>query len=92
MTRKEIINWVKANVYPQLSVMEEHDFHGIVRMVSEYRIGKNINGTMTANVDKGFLFINGEPVGRVESYVNSVMSFDDMSYYLEQRILARQGM
>lgn len=92
MTRRDIINWVKVNVYPQLNFMEEHDFHNIARMVADYRVGKSSTSEMTANVVNGFLFINSEPVGRIESYTNPAMNFDEISYYAEQHILARQGL
>jgi pheromone shutdown protein TraB len=61
----------------------------IIKLISKWRIGKSINIEMNPQVINGVLYMNGEHLGRIEPKAAKTV-FDERSYYIEGKILARQ--
>ena len=93
MNRKQIIQFCNENIFPQVNVRVAHymDCIEVVKMVSRWRIGKLANIKMVAEVDDGFLIINGDAVGRIAPKMPRVTYNADAEHY-ENRILARAGL
>lgn len=90
MTRKSIIEFCNSHIFPQINTnvgMTAEDMREAVKMVSRWRIGKPENVVMTPTVDNGFLFINGDPVGRIAPKMPQP-EISEESYYLEGKCLA----
>lgn len=89
MNRKQIIEFCNQNIFNQVNnqVSQFMDCAEVVKMVSKWRIGKLVNMEMIAKVDDGFLFINGEKVGRIAPKMPKV-SYSVSADYWEGRILA----
>ena len=91
MNRKQIIEFCNQNIFNQVNIQVSQFMNcaEVVKMVSKWRIGKLANMEMIAKVDDGFLFINGDPVGRIAPKMPRV-SYSASAEYWEGRILARQ--
>ena len=91
MTRKQIINFCNENIFNQvdITVAPYMDCFEVVKMVCKWRIGKSIYTPMVARVDDGFLFMNGEKVGRIAPKMPKV-AYNPKACYREGMILARQ--
>lgn len=91
MNRKELIAFANANVFPQVenNMLDIDGMKEAIRLISKWRIGKSVNTKMDAKVNDGFLFMNGEPLGRIAAKVPK-SAFNEYEYYMEGRILARQ--
>ena len=91
MNRKQIIEFCNQNIFNQVNnqVSQFMNCAEVVKMVSKWRIGKLVSVQMVAKVDDGFLFINGDPVGRIAPKMPRV-SYSASADYWEGRILARQ--
>jgi len=93
MNRKQMIDFVNDKVLPDAEISFDDWFYNgkeifwdIIKAISKWRIGKNINIEMNARVIDGDLFINGEFVKRVASKLPR-KSFDERSYYYEGKCL-----
>lgn len=92
--RKKVIDFVRAEIFPKVDIRQDMDCKETIKTVIEWRRNAIKTGLitgreeMTATVDDGFLFICGHPVGRIASKMPTA-NFDEMSYYVEGRILAR---
>lgn len=91
MNRKELIAFANTNVFPQVenNVLDIDGMKEAIRLISKWRIGKPINIKTNAKVNDGFLFMNGEPLGRIAAKAPTPV-FNEYEYYMEGRILARQ--
>ena len=91
MNRKELIVFANVNVFPQVenNMLDIDGMKEAIRLISKWRIGKPINIKMDAKVNDGFLFMNGEPLGRIAAKAPT-SAFNEYEYYMEGRILARQ--
>lgn len=91
MNRKELIAFANANVFPQVenNMLDIDGMKEAIKLISKWRIGKPVNIKMSAKVNDGFLFMNGEPLGRIAAKVPK-LTFNEYEYYMEGRILARQ--
>lgn len=91
MNRKEKIQYVNENVLPQIDwrCTDKDTPRKAIRLIERYRIGKPMNIEMVAKVNDGFLFMNGEPLGRIAAKVPK-LNLSNESLYWEGRILARQ--
>ena len=91
MNRKELIAFANANVFPQVesNMLDIDGMKEAIRLISKWRIGKPVNIKMNAKVNDGFLFMNGEPLGRIAAKVPK-LNLGNESLYWEGRILARQ--
>lgn len=92
--RGEVIDFVRSDIFPKVNISQDMDCKEVIKTVIEWRRNAIKTGLitgreeMTAEVNDGFLFICGHPVGRIASKMPST-NFDEMSYYVEGRILAR---
>lgn len=92
--RKKVIDFVRAEIFPKVDIRQDMDCKEVIRTIIEWRRNAIktglISGTeeMTAEVNDGFLSILSHKVGRIASKMPSA-KFDEMSYYVEGRILAR---
>lgn len=91
MTRKEIINYCRENIFPFVdwSAWDKGGLMETVKMVCRFRREHGYPKTMEAIVDDGFLIINNIPVGRIARKMFTVPNFSERSYYTEGMILAR---
>jgi hypothetical protein len=95
MNRKQMIDFINDEILPQCKNNDYWFSFGremmkdIIRKISNYRIGKNINMEMKADVIDGVLYINNDCLGRIEPKTPK-KPFDEISYNIEGRILARQ--
>ena len=60
-----------------------------IKLVESYKKGKQKNIRMEAIVNDGFLFINGDAVGRIAPRLTKV-KFTERGYWLEEQILKRE--
>lgn len=93
MNRNEIIAFCNREIFSQIPLNVEIGVSGMVetiKAVSRWRIGKDVNIPMTAKVDDGALYLNGEYVARICGRYERVPYSEKAAYY-EGRILARQG-
>ena len=92
MTRKEIINYCRENIFPFVdwSVWDKGGLMETVKMVCRFRREHGYPKEMHAVVDDGFLIINDVSVGRIARKMNRPFGNDERSYQIEGRILARQ--
>ena len=94
--RKKVVEFLEKEVFPQVEFNQWLNVPGeladIIKMVREYRMTSNYPKEMNADVKNGFLFINGDPVGRIALRKGAGRSanYSDKAYYYEGRILARQ--
>jgi hypothetical protein len=92
MNRQEIVTFCNREIFSQIPITVEIGVSGMVetiKAVSRWRIGKKIDAPMTAKVDDGVLYINGEFVTRICGKYERVRLTEKGEYY-EGRILARQ--
>ena len=66
-----------------------YEVNQCIKLVSAYRHGKRADMKMEAIVNDGFLFINGDAVGRVAPKLPKV-ACTEYGKYLENKILIRQ--
>ncbi len=92
MSRKDIIAFIQNDICPQISLDKvgavaffSFDFKAIIRLIERWRRHHNFPQHLTAQVDNGFLFINGSPAGRITAAPQTVYPEND---YYEGRILA----
>ena len=99
MNRKYFIDVLNNQILPQINprynwpdIMPGRD---IIKILSAYRSQQIQDGTaragdtLTAKVIDGFLYLNGEPVGRIAPK-DPRPAYDEGAAYWEGRILARQ--
>lgn len=99
MDRKYMIEVLNSQILPQVnsrwSWSDMTPARDIIKMIQGYRRQQIDTGTarrgdtLTATVCDGFLYINGDPVGRIAPK-DPRPAFNEMAYYWEGRILARQ--
>ncbi len=85
---------VNKHILPQIT-LEEYGQAGffsvkpleVLRMVKEYLSKTNQEDIPKTMVEKGFLYLNGEPIGRITTLPLKTIE-EDHGY--EERILARQ--
>ena len=65
------------------------DMIDTVKIIAAWRIGKPAGIEMHAEVNDGFLYMNGAPVARICAKMPK-MPYDPAAAYWENRILARQ--
>ena len=101
MTRKDIIDLVNNDILPQVNhswAWQDMFVSGkeLIKLVIDFRKEQIKSGTakaddvLTANVIDGFLYINNTPIKRIAPK-DPRPAFDEYSYYMEGKILARQG-
>lgn len=92
--RRKVIDFVRSEIFPKVDISQDMDCKEVIKTVIEWRRNAIKTGLisgreeMTAEVNDGFLSICGHKVGRIASKMPSA-NFDEMSYYVEGRILAR---
>ena len=93
MTRKDIIEFVRAEICPQVSLNKvgsiaffSFNFRETIALIESWRRKNNFPQHMTATVENGFLFINGKPAGRITA---APQHFYENDTY-EEKILATQ--
>ena len=99
MNRKYMIEVLNNQILPQINsrwmwadIMSAKE---ILRKMQEYRTKCIKAGTakgddtLTAKVINGFLYLNNSPICRIAP-LDPKPSFDEVAYYWEGRILARQ--
>lgn len=92
--RRKVIDFVRSEIFPKVDISQDMDCKEVIKTVIEWRRNAIKTGLisgreeMTAEVNDGFLSILGHKVGRIASKMPSA-NFDEMSYYVEGRILAR---
>lgn len=95
MNRKQMIDYINNNILPQCHDKDYWFSYGremmkeIIKKISGWRLGKNINIEMISRVDDGVLYINGDCLGRIEPKATRA-AFNEESYCTEGKILARQ--
>lgn len=91
MNRKDLFNYILADVLPQINeeVRWTADIVEIAKKISKWRIGKPVDVKMNAVVEDGALYINGDVIGRIAAKMPRV-AYDEGAAYWEGRILARQ--
>ena len=90
MNRKEIIAFANREIFPQVKVeMDKADMIETIRLIGAWRMGKQIDVVMEPKVVDGFLFINGDPVGRIARKMPAPY-YSERAYRLEGLILARE--
>ena len=94
--RKKIIDFCNAEIFPKIHYTQWIGIRGelmeVVKTVSDYRRKHNFPEEMIADVVDGFLYINGDAVGRIamKKRINNPLRWSDGADYWENRILARQ--
>ena len=93
MNRKEIINFCNEKIFPQceLFALDINGMQDCIKIISKYRIGKHADIEMNPLVKNGFLYMNGEPLGRI-ARKDTCVSFSDEAYYYEGKILESCGL
>ena len=92
--RRKVIDFCREKIFPYVDIRQDMDVIETIKTVIAWRRNAIKSGLicmteeMTATVDDGFLFICGHPVGRIASKMPTA-NFDETSYYVEGRILAR---
>lgn len=99
MNRKYIIDLVNNEILPQINNCwtwgDITPSKELIKLVSDFRSAQVKAGTarnddkLTAKVTNGFLYINDKPIKRIAPQ-DPKPAFNDYSYYIEGRILARQ--
>lgn len=95
MNRVQMIDFINKEILPKCNDTSYWQLYGrimmkdILQKISKYRIGKNINMEMKADVIDGVLYINNDCLGRIEPKTPK-KPFNEESYYIEGCILARQ--
>lgn len=105
MNRKQVIDFCNKNIFPQVKFPASHymDCFDVVKIVSRWRIGKQMNIEMVAKVVDGFLYINDNPLGRIAPKMATVnyrpsyngncwtkTAYNSSAAYWEGLILERQ--
>lgn len=97
MNRKQMITFINDKVLPGAEIDDTDWFYNgreifknILKAIEKWRIGKNINIDMNAEIKDGVLYINGESVKRVAAKLPR-QKFDKQAYFWEGQILKRQG-
>ena len=86
MDRREKIAFMNAEICPQVDFRVQIDFKECIRLIERWRIGKPIDIKMNPFVDDGFLFMNGEPLGRIAAKMPKMVC-SEWGYYLEGRCI-----
>ena len=100
MNRKQMIDFINNDILTQInSAWTWHDMFvsakDLVKLVSDYRSSQikagtaKIDDVLNAKVIDGYLYINNTPIDRIAPK-DPRPNFDEYSYYIEGRILARQ--
>ena len=89
MNRKEMIQFIRAEICPKLDFSQELDINCILKTVGKFRIRHQIKDEpMQAEVNEyGHLFINGIHAGQITNKI-SHSNFDEVGYHYESMILA----
>lgn len=91
MNRKEVINYIKSEVFPLFDLSQEIDMNAAIKVISKFRVENNIkvNEPMKAEVNEyGHLFINGIHAGQITNKIPRA-NFSEYSYIIENKILSR---
>ena len=93
MDKKQRLQFVADKIVPQVSPLDtSFSIRETEKLVARWRIGKPVTVAMVPRVENGFLYMNGEPVGRIAAkwthYAERAKARAD---YYENRILAAQG-
>lgn len=97
MNRIQMIDFINEKILPQCKDNDYWFYYGrqmvydTIKLISKWRIGKNINIEMNPQVIDGDLYMNGDFLGRIEPKAPKA-AFDEKSYYIEGKILERQEM
>lgn len=89
MDRRQKLDFINAEILPQVNISHKVDIREILTLIDRWRIGKSGSIKMTAMVDDGFLYINNDPVGRIAPKLPKV-AYNENAAYWEGRILSRQ--
>ena len=97
MNRRQMIDFINTEVLPGAEIDNgewlqygREIFWDILRAIEAWRIGKPIDICMKAHITDGVLVINGTPVKRVAGKLPRV-TFSDYCYYIEGKILDKEG-
>lgn len=92
--RKKIIEFCNTEIFPKVNHRAWSYLNGelqdVVKMVIKFRRENGYPESMKAEVNDGFLNINGSPVGRIARKLNNAQRWIDGAEYWEGRILALQ--
>lgn len=91
MNRRDMLNWIKAEICPKLDISQELDIKCILDVVGKFRVNHHlkIDTPMSAAVNKyGHLFINGIHAGQITNKI-PCGNFDEEGYFYEGKIIAR---
>lgn len=96
MDKKQRLMFVAEQIMPQVGnyALDPMTFsvREVEKLVARWRIGKPVDVVMVPRVENGFLFINGEPVGRIApKWTHYTERAAERADFWEGRILARQG-
>ena len=93
MKRKQIIDFCNNEIFPQVDyrLIDLSGMRETINLVSRWRIGKPSNVDMQPKVVNGYLFMNGDPLGRIAS-APSRFCCDEKSLFYEGKILASCGL
>lgn len=89
MNRKMIIEFCNREIFPKCEAgsLDRAGMWDAVKMVQKWRVGKQNDVEMKPEVVNGFLFINGDPLGRI-AIAPQKIGFTEEGTYYEGRILA----
>lgn len=94
MNRKQMIEYIKREICPQLHIKQELDIVATIKAIERYRVVNHVkpDEPMKATVNEfGHLFINGQHAGQITNKIPQPNFYED-GYIIESRILARQGL
>lgn len=91
MNRKEKIAFCNEYIFPQVrwDLLDKQGMIEALKLVSNWRVDKPSNIEMKPEVKDGFLFMNGDPLGRIAPKAPRA-AISENACYMEGRILARQ--
>lgn len=91
MDRKALIDFCNNEVFTKVNFPEAFYMNckEVIKMVQAWRRENSFPAVMIPTVSNNYLYINNKPVGRIAP-AKSRPCFDEMAYYYEGRILARQ--
>lgn len=81
MNRKEVIAFCNTAVFPAAAGAAGLDPIETVRTVEKWRRKNGYPDTMTAEIENGFLFLNGSPAGRIAQKTPGIEISEKAAYY-----------
>lgn len=91
MNRKQLLNFCKEKIFPQLAPTAEVDTLEVVKIVSRWRLGRSLYVAMVPVVRDGVLYMNGEALARIAPK-DPRPAWTARGYAMEGKILAQQEM